>query len=61
MSVIIQRSYKVDKLWFLESIEKQVYDRGKLSSKQRKALNKMNTQFTKKLGRMKNSKKRLKK
>jgi hypothetical protein len=42
-------SYKVDKLWFLESIEKQVYDRGSLSVKQRKALNKMYTQFTKRI------------
>jgi len=43
------RSYTADKLWFLESIEKQVYSRGKLSSKQRKALNKMYIQFEKKL------------
>ena len=43
------RSYTTDKLWFLESIEKQVYSRGKLSSKQRKALNKMFLQFEKKL------------
>ena len=43
------RSYTADKLWFLESIEKQVYSRGKLSSKQRKALNKMYLQFEKKL------------
>ena len=43
------RSYTADKLWFLESIEKQVYSRGKLSSKQRKALNKMFLQFEKKL------------
>jgi hypothetical protein len=42
-------SYKVDKLWFLESIEKQVYSRGSLSVKQRKALNKMYTQFTKRI------------
>ena len=42
-------SYKVDKLWFLESIEKQVYSRGSLSIKQRKALNKMYLQFEKKL------------
>ena len=42
-------SYKVDKLWFLESIEKQVYSRGSLSIKQRKALNKMYKQFTKKI------------
>ena len=43
------RTYTADKLWFLESIEKQVYSRGKLSSKQRKALNKMFLQFEKKL------------
>jgi len=33
----------------LDSIEKQVYRRGSLSVKQRKALNKMYDQFTKKL------------
>ena len=43
------RSYTADKLWFLESIEKQVYSRGSLSVKQRKALNKMFLQFEKKL------------
>jgi len=43
------RNYTNDKLYFLESIEKQVYRRGKLSIKQRKALNKMYIQFTKKL------------
>ena len=43
------RSYTADKLWFLESIEKQVYSRGSLSIKQRKALNKMYIQFEKKL------------
>jgi len=43
------RSYTSDKLYFLESIERQVYSRGKLSIKQRKALNKMYIQFTKKL------------
>ena len=43
------RSYTADKLWFLESIEKQVYSRGSLSIKQRKALNKMYLQFEKKL------------
>ena len=42
-------SYKVKSLWFLESIEKQVYSRGSLSIKQRKALNKMYLQFEKKL------------
>ena len=41
--------YKNEKLYFLESIEKQVYSRGSLSIKQRKALNKMYTQFTKKI------------
>ena len=43
------RSYTSDKLYFLESIEKQVYSRGSLSIKQRKALNKMYIQFEKKL------------
>ena len=43
------RSYTSEKLYFLDSIERQVYSRGKLSSKQRKALNKMNTQFTKRI------------
>ena len=43
------RSYTADKLWFLESIEKQVYSRGSLSVKQRKALNKMYDQFTQRL------------
>ena len=47
-------SYKVDKLWFLESIEKQVYSRGSLSVKQRKALNKMYLQFEKKLKKSEN-------
>ena len=42
-------SYKVKSLWFLESIEKQVYSRGKLSVKQRKALNKMYLQFEKRI------------
>ena len=42
-------SYKVEKLWFLESIEKQVYTRGSLSVKQRQVLNKMHKQFTKKI------------
>ena len=41
--------YKNAKLYFLESIEKQVYSRGSLSPKQRKVLNKMYTQFTKKI------------
>ena len=43
------RSYTNDKLYFLESIERQVYSRGSLSIKQRKALNKMFIQFEKKL------------
>ena len=43
------RSYTSDKLYFLESIEKQVYSRGSLSIKQRKALNKMYIQFEKKV------------
>jgi len=43
------RSYTADKSYFLESIEKQVYSRGSLSIKQRKALNKMYIQFEKKL------------
>ena len=41
--------YKNSSLYFLDSIEKQVYDRGSLSVKQRKALNKMYLQFEKKL------------
>ena len=55
------RSYTADKLWFLESIEKQVYSRGKLSIKQRKALNKMYTQFTKKLGKNEKFEKKIEK
>ena len=43
------RSYTSDKLYFLDSIERQVYSRGSLSIKQRKALNKMYIQFEKKL------------
>ena len=43
------RNYTSEKLYFLDSIERQVYSRGELSIKQRKALNKMYTQFTKKL------------
>ena len=42
-------SYKVEKLWFLESIERQVYTRGSLSVKQRQVLNKMHKQFTKRI------------
>ena len=43
------RSYTADKLYFLDSIERQVHSRGSLSVKQRKALNKMYIQFEKKL------------
>ena len=43
------RSYTSDKLYFLDSIERQVYSRGSLSIKQRKALNKTFIQFEKKL------------
>ena len=43
------RSYTADKLYFLESIERQVNSRGSLSVKQRKALNKMYIKFEKKL------------
>ena len=42
-------SYKVEKLWFLESVEKQVYSRGSLSIKQRKDLNGMFKQFEKRI------------
>ena len=55
------RSYTADKLWFLDSIEKQVYSRGSLSIKQRKALNKMYTQFTKKLGKNEKFEKKIEK
>ena len=48
------RNYTNDKLYFLESIEKQVYRRGSLSVKQRKALNKMFLQFEKKLKKSEN-------
>ena len=43
------RSYTNDKLYFLESIERQVYSRGSLSIKQRKALNGMFKQFEKRI------------
>ena len=43
------KGYTNEKLWFLESVEKQVYSRGSLSIKQRKVLNKMYKQFEKKL------------
>ena len=55
------RNYTSEKLYFLESIEKQVYSRGKLSIKQRKALNKMYTQFTKKLGKNEKFEKKIEK
>lgn len=41
--------YKNEKLYFLESVEKQVFTRGSLSVKQRKVLNKMYEQFTKRI------------
>lgn len=41
--------YKNEKLYFLESIEKQVFTLGSLSVKQRKVLNKMYDQFTKRI------------
>ena len=43
------RSYTSEKLYFLDSIERQVYSRGSLSIKQRKALNKMYKRFTKRI------------
>ena len=55
------RSYTNDKLYFLESIERQVYSRGSLSIKQRKALNKMYTQFTKKIGKNEKFEKKIEK
>ena len=51
--------YKNSSLYFLDSIEKQVYDRGSLSIKQRKALNKMYTQFTKKIEKNKKFEKKI--
>ena len=53
--------YKNGKLWFLDSIEKQVFSRGNLSIKQRKALNKMYTQFTKKIEKNKKLEKKIEK
>ncbi|SVE03860.1 uncharacterized protein METZ01_LOCUS456714 [marine metagenome] len=47
--------YKNEKLYFLESIEKQVYSRGSLSVKQRKALNKMYLQFENRLKKSENN------
>ncbi len=43
------KNYINEKLYFLDSIERQVYSRGSLSVKQRKALNKMYDQFTQRL------------
>ena len=43
------KNYINEKLYFLDSIERQVYRRGSLSIKQRKALNKMYSQFTNKI------------
>ena len=51
--------YKNEKLYFLESIEKQVYSRGSLSVKQRKVLNGMYTQFIKKIEKNEKIKKKL--
>ena len=42
-------SYERNSEYFLESIEKQVNSRGSLSINQRKVLNKMYTQFTKRI------------
>ena len=50
--------YKNEKLYFLESIEKQVYSRGSLSIKQRKVLNEMHKQFIKKIEKNEKIKKR---
>ena len=53
--------YKNEKLYFLESIEKQVHSRGTLSIKQRKALNGMYKQFIKKIEKNEKIKKRIEK
>ena len=53
--------YKNYQLDFLDSIEKQVHQRGSLSIKQRKALNKMYTQFTKKIGKNEKFEKKIEK
>ena len=53
--------YKNYKLDFLDSIKKQVFSRGNLSIKQRKALNKMYTQFTKKIEKNKKLEKKIEK
>ena len=55
------KNYTNEKLYFLESIEKQVHSRGSLSIKQRKALNKMYTQFTKKIGKNEKFEKKIEK
>ena len=55
------RNYTSEKLYFLDSIERQVYKRGSLSIKQRKALNKMYTQFTKKIGKNEKFEKKIEK
>ena len=51
--------YKNSSLYFLDSIEKQVHSRGSLSMKQRKALNRMYTQFTKKIEKNKKFEKKI--
>ena len=53
--------YKNYKLDFLDSIEKQVFSRGNLSIKQRKALNKMYTQFSIKIEKNKKLEKKIEK
>ncbi len=53
------KNYTNEKLYFLESIEKQVYSRGKLSIKQRKALNGMHGQFTRKIEKNKKFEKKI--
>ena len=55
------RNYTSEKLYFLDSIERQVYSRGELSIKQRKALNKMYIQFTKKIGKNEKFEKKIEK
>ena len=53
------RNYTSEKLYFLNSIERQVYSRGKLSIKQRKALNGMHGQFTRKIEKNKKFEKKI--
>ena len=43
------RSYESNSEYFLDSVQNQVHKRGSLSMKQRKALNKMHIQFTKRI------------